>query len=76
MRKTISAKSDDCYAAVAFSSAGQVCAVTSCGYEFAVKMARYYRQVCKYPRARVLTHEQLVEILDRESTERIRSYSF
>ena len=56
----------DCFFAVAFSSSGCVCATTSADYDYCVKMARYYRNVCKYPSARVLTPDQLDAVLDEE----------
>ena len=61
-----------CYAAVAFNSAGYISAVTSTDYDLAVKTARDYRNVCKYPSARVVTCEQLDALLDEEGRRRLR----
>lgn len=61
-----------CYAAVAFNSAGYISAVTSADYDLAVKTARYYRNVCKYPSARVVICEQLDALLDEEGRRRLR----
>lgn len=61
-----------CFAAVAFNSAGYIAAVTSSDYDGAVKTARYYRNACKYPSARVVTCEQLDALLDEEGRRRLR----
>ena len=61
-----------CYAAVAFDSAGHISAVTSADYDLAVKTAHYYRNVCKYPSARVVTPEQLDALFDEEGRRRLR----
>jgi hypothetical protein len=61
-----------CFAAVAFNSSGYIAAVTSADYDFAVKTSRYYRNVCKYPSARVVTAEQLDTLLDEEWRRRDR----
>ena len=54
--------------AVGFNSAGRVAAVTSADYELALRTARYYRSIGY--RSRVMPHEALAEVLEKEREDR------
>jgi len=62
------------FIAVSFDTAGYVGATYSSDYDGAVKCAAYYRSIGR--RARVMTPEQLADLLFRETAERRMRFEF